>query len=285
MKTIHHIEEMQNLSRQHRSEGKTIGFVPTMGNLHAGHIKLAREAGKICDIVVASVFVNPMQFGENEDLDKYPRTLELDQEKLSAVDTDFLFAPSAREMYPSGLDKHLKMNMPHMAQVLCGKSRPTHFEGVCTVVAKLFSIVAPNAAVFGKKDLQQLLIVKQMTADLCLGIDIVGVDTEREENGLALSSRNSLLSLEEKSHATVISQQLEEVRKAISPGNLAYRELESNASKVISESVLKTDYFEIRELSGFDLAEEGSAYDNLGIFAAAYAANTRLIDNTTLAPI
>lgn len=282
MQTVHSINELNSAIIALKAEGRRIGFVPTMGNLHRGHLRLVEAAHSDCDAVVVSIFVNPMQFGENEDLDKYPRTLEADQEKLSAYGTSLLFAPSAREMYPNGMDKHLKINMPHMAGALCGKSRPTHFEGVCTVVTKLFNLVKPDLAVFGKKDLQQLMVIKQMTLDLCLKIDILGVETEREENGLAMSSRNSLLSDTERQEALIISKTLNNMKDAIINGNTAYTALVDKGIATINQSLLTTDYLEIRELVNFELAQDNKTYAALGLFAAAYAEKTRLIDNVTI---
>lgn len=281
METIHSLKAISEKVDALKSSSLKIGFVPTMGNLHQGHLKLVDAAKPHCDIVIASIFVNPMQFGANEDLDKYPRTLEADQEKLDAISTEILFAPTAREMYPLGLENHLKINMPHMASVLCGKSRPTHFEGVCTVVTKLFNLVRPDVAVFGKKDLQQLMIIKQMTKDLCLPISIMGVDTEREKNGLAMSSRNSLLSDKERQDAAIINALLTEMKQAICNGEMDYLTLVKNGIRRLEQGTLKTDYLEIRDLEDFALAKNGLRYDNLGIFAAAYAEHTRLIDNIT----
>ncbi len=282
MQVVHSIADMNAVIYSQKSAGKKIGFVPTMGNLHAGHISLVEKAQKYADFIVASVFVNPMQFGANEDLDQYPRTLKEDSEKLTAVNCDLLFAPSPNEVYPNGLDKHLKINMPHMASVLCGKSRPTHFEGVCTVVTKLFNIVQPDVAVFGKKDLQQLLIVKQMTKDLCLPIKIIGGDTKRETSGLAMSSRNSLLSEKEKNNARSIYAELKMAREKITNGDKAYSSLMHTAKESLNEQGFKADYFEIRKINDLELAEDGATYENLAIFAAAYAEKTRLIDNITL---
>ena len=285
MLVIHSIPELTAAISEQKDLGKRIGFVPTMGNLHDGHISLVAKAQQHSDFVVASIFVNPMQFGANEDLDKYPRTLEADSRKLEAVACDLLFAPSPNEIYPNGLDKHLKMNMPHMASVLCGKSRPTHFEGVCTVVTKLFNLVRPDAAVFGKKDLQQLLIIKQMTKDLCLPINILSGDTVREESGLAMSSRNSLLSAEEKAQASVINKVLDDCSEKIKSGENRYGRLMENARQQIDETGFRTDYFDIRKIEDLELAKDGEQYENLAIFAAAFAEKTRLIDNITLKPV
>lgn len=282
MKIVHSIDELTTIISHEKEKGKRIGFVPTMGNLHAGHISLIDKVRTRSDFSVASVFVNPMQFGENEDLDNYPRTLEEDSEKLSHAGCDLLFAPSPNEIYPNGMDNHLKMNMPHMSGVLCGNSRPTHFEGVCTVVTKLFNIVRPDVAVFGKKDLQQLLIIKQMTQDLCLSIDVIGSDTARESNGLAMSSRNGFLSAQEKEAASIIYKTLQQIRDEIVAGNLKYKELMDTAHLAVKDKNFQVDYLEIRTIETLSLAKDGEHYDNLAIFAAAYAEKTRLIDNITL---
>ncbi len=281
MQTLHSIKALKATIKDAKANALRVGFVPTMGNLHEGHLRLIDVAREHCDYVVCSIFVNPMQFGANEDLDSYPRTLEDDQHKLITRNTDLLFAPSANEMYPNGMQHHVKINMPHMAGVLCGKSRPTHFEGVCTVVSKLFNQVEPDVAVFGKKDMQQLLIIKQMTMDLCLPIEVIGVDTEREQNGLALSSRNSLLTAKEKEEAQVISQILTTIKREINSGNVDYQQLLETGMAALEETSLKTDYLEIRDLLNFETAKNGQTYENLGIFAAAFAEKTRLIDNTT----
>ena len=171
-----------------------VALVPTMGNLHAGHLQLVRRARQVADIVIASIFVNPMQFSATEDLDNYPRTLEKDIEKLNAEKTDYLFLPTVDIMYPDGLDNHTSINNQYLTNMLCGISRPTHFQGVCTVVCKLFNLVKPDIAVFGEKDFQQLTIVKKMVADLCIPTEIISVATERAEDGLALCSRINYLS-------------------------------------------------------------------------------------------
>jgi len=282
MKVIHSITELTASVLEQKALGKKIGFVPTMGNLHAGHISLIDNVRTRADFSVASVFVNPMQFGENEDLDSYPRTLEDDSEKLAKAGCDLLFAPSPNEIYPNGLSQHLKMNMPHMSGVLCGNSRPTHFEGVCTVVTKLFNIVKPNVAVFGKKDLQQLLIIKQMTRDLCLSIEVVGSDTARESNGLAMSSRNGFLSPHEKQAASIIYATLQQLRDEIAAGNLKYKALMDDAHRAVESKGFKVDYLEARTIETLSLAKDGEPYENLAIFSAAYAEKTRLIDNITI---
>lgn len=285
MKIAHSINELTTIISKENEKGKRVGFVPTMGNLHAGHISLIEKVKSFSDFSVASVFVNPMQFGENEDLDNYPRTLKEDSEKLSHAGCDLLFAPTPSEIYPNGMDKHLKMNMPHMSGVLCGNSRPTHFEGVCTVVTKLFNIVRPDVAVFGKKDLQQLLIIKQMVKDLCLSIEVVGSDTARESNGLAMSSRNGFLSPDEKEAASIIYKTLQQLRDEIVADNLKYKELMGKARLAVENKGFKVDYLEIRTIEALNLAKDGEQYDNLAIFAAAYAEKTRLIDNITLNPL
>jgi len=189
MHITHYCSELRETIREHRAAGKRIGFVPTMGNLHDGHLSLVRKAKEVCDIVVASIFVNPLQFGANEDLDRYPRTLEADIEKLESAACDLLFFPSVDEVYPNGMEEQAKVIVPVMTNVLCGASRPGHFDGVTTVVCKLFNMVQADVAIFGLKDFQQLAVIRRMVEDLCIPIEIIGAEIAREPDGLAMSSR------------------------------------------------------------------------------------------------
>ena len=189
MQTVKSSAGLRHALQRHRVVGERIAFVPTMGNLHEGHLQLVRKARQLADVVVVSVFVNPMQFGANEDLDSYPRTLNADREKLFAEGADYLFAPGVVDIYPEGLDVQTVVRVPSLSETLCGSSRPGHFDGVSTVVSKLFNIVQPDFAVFGEKDFQQLSIIRKMVTDLCMAVEIVGVPTVRAEDGLALSGR------------------------------------------------------------------------------------------------
>jgi len=267
--------------REERRKGHRVGFVPTMGNLHQGHLELIRKAKELCDTVVVSIFVNPMQFGANEDLDAYPRTLKADKEKLFAEGVQFLFTPEVSEIYPEGMDAQTTVNVPQLSDTLCGASRPGHFTGVATVVTKLFNIVQPDVAVFGEKDFQQLSIIRKMVRDLCLPIEIVGVATARAGDGLALSSRNGYLTEEQRQRAPLLNEILREVREAIACGFDNYRELEMRALSRLSEAGFEPDYFEIRDAS--TLGEITDSTEEIAILAAARLGVPRLIDNVRLA--
>ena len=204
MKTVSEISQLREQIKEWRQQGHSVAFVPTMGNLHQGHIALVEEAHRHADKVVASIFVNPMQFGANEDIDSYPRTLAEDQAKLIAVNTDLLFTPTPAVIYPKGLDKQSYVEVPNVSEGYCGESRPGHFRGVATVVCKLFNLVQPDIACFGLKDYQQVQVIQTMVEDLSMPIKIVPVATVRETSGLALSSRNSYLSEEEKKIAPAL---------------------------------------------------------------------------------
>jgi pantoate--beta-alanine ligase len=272
---------LQRALREERARGHTIGFVPTMGNLHEGHIELVRRARERCDIVVVSIFVNPMQFGANEDLDAYPRTPAADKEKLFAEGVQYLFMPDAEDIYPEGPGVQTAVTVPQLSDTLCGASRPGHFTGVATVVAKLFNIVQPDVAVFGEKDFQQLSIIRKMVRDLCLPIDIVGVPTARADDGLALSSRNGYLTPEQRAKAPLLNQVLMEVREAIACGFDNYRELETRALTRLGNAGFEPDYVEIRDARTLDEVTERT--EEIAILAAARLGKPRLIDNVRLA--
>jgi pantoate--beta-alanine ligase len=268
-----------------RRNGKTIAVVPTMGNLHAGHIKLVHTANELADITVATIFVNPMQFGRNEDLDQYPRTPDADVNKLTAAGCDFLFTPPVSEVYPNGLDQHTVVTVPGVSERYCGASRPGHFDGVATVVSKLFNMVQPDHAVFGLKDYQQFQVIRKMTLDLCFPIRLTGVATEREPSGLAMSSRNGYLSPAEKSTAILLFQTLQDTARQIRSGNRGFRQLEDEAVKQLQDGGLRPDYFSICDADTLDPANENTHRhpgQKLVILAAAFVGNTRLIDNLEL---
>jgi pantoate--beta-alanine ligase len=251
-----------------------------MGNLHEGHLELVRKARKLCDIVVVSIFVNPMQFGPNEDLDAYPRTLMADKEKLFAEGVQMLFAPTTEEVYPEGLEAQTAVEVPQLTDTLCGASRPGHFTGVATVVSKLFNIVQPDVAVFGEKDFQQLSVIRKMVRDLCQPIEIVGVPTARAGDGLALSSRNGYLTPEQRKTAPLLNETLVECREAIACGFDNYRELEAHAKLKLIRAGFEPDYFEIRDAR--TLAEVTEDTEEIAILAAAKLGQPRLIDNVRL---
>ncbi len=277
MKTEHTIQGVRDALRQARRDGKRIGFVPTMGNLHAGHISLIHAARARCDIVVASVFVNPTQFGANEDFGSYPRTLEEDARLLTEAACDLLFAPAAQEMYANGRNQTTSVHVAELGKELCGAHRPGHFDGVSTVVSKLFNIVQPDMAFFGEKDFQQLAIVRRMTRELDFPIEIVGVPTARAEDGLALSSRNGYLSPEERQQAPMLYRTLCQLRDAITYGQREYAMLADAARLHLQKSGFEPDYVEIRRRSDLLLPEPGDR--ELVILLAARLGKTRLIDN------
>ena len=252
-----------------------IVFVPTMGNLHAGHISLMTQARAHGDTVVASIFVNRLQFGPNEDFDKYPRTFEDDCAKLRAAGVDVLFAPTEADLYPE--PQEYTVEPPDIQHILDGEFRPGHFRGVATVVLKLFNIVQPQAALFGKKDYQQLMVLRNMARQLALPIEIVGGETVRAEDGLALSSRNGYLSPAERAEAVRLSRELRRIRDAIRAGNTDYAALEQAAVAALAEAGWKTDYVAVRQQS--DLKSPAAGNPPLVVLAASRLGSTRLIDN------
>ena len=254
-----------------------VALVPTMGNLHEGHLTLVREARNRADRVVVSLFVNPMQFSSGEDIDAYPRTLQRDRELLEAEQVELLFAPETSEIYPRDMSAHTKVEVPGISDLFCGASRPGHFVGVATVVCKLFNMVQPDIAVFGKKDFQQLLVIRRMVKDLSIPVEIVGVDTVREVDGLAMSSRNGYLDEQERSRAAAIYQTMTEVEQEIRGGRRAYAALETEGRQRISALGLKPDYFSIRRAEDLMIPAEDET--RLVILAAAYLGRARLIDN------
>ncbi|WP_281985444.1 pantoate--beta-alanine ligase [Azonexus hydrophilus] len=252
-----------------------IVFVPTMGNLHAGHISLMEQARQHGDTVVASIFVNRLQFGPNEDFDKYPRTFQADCDKLTAAGVDVLFAPTEADLYPEPQEYFVEP--PGIQNILDGEFRPGHFRGVATVVTKLFNCVQPQAAVFGKKDYQQLMVIRNMTRQLLLPIDIIGGETVRAEDGLALSSRNGYLSADERAEAPRLYRLLNEIRDAIRNGNRDFAAQEQAAVAELNAKGWTTDYIAIRRQH--DLSPAGDDKQALVILAASRLGKTRLIDN------
>ena len=259
-----------------RLKGETVAFVPTMGNLHLGHITLVKEAKRRADHVVASIFVNPMQFGQNEDLDAYPRTLVDDQAALVAAGAELLFTPTPEIIYPKGMDAQTFVEVPSISDELCGASRPGHFRGVATVVCKLFNIVQPDIAVFGQKDFQQLLVIRTMVEDLSMPIEIVGVETVRENSGLAMSSRNGYLTAEQKNQASQIKRSLDKMAASLQTG-LAIDAVVTQAETELADAGFKHDYLDVRDAKTFAIANGQET--ELVILVAAYMGNTRLIDN------
>ncbi|TVP14358.1 pantoate--beta-alanine ligase [Shewanella sp. KCT] len=276
MYTTQDIAAIRAQVRQWKQAGETVAFVPTMGNLHQGHITLVTEALKRADHVVVSIFVNPMQFGQNEDLDAYPRTLAADQAALEAAGAELLFTPTPAIIYPKGMDKQTFVEVPGLSEELCGASRPGHFRGVTTIVCKLFNIVQPDVALFGKKDFQQLMVIKAMVEDLSLPIEIIGVDTIRESSGLAMSSRNGYLSEAQKQQAAQLKRTLDEMAEAIAQGQ-AIPNVVQHAQEQLHQAGFKPDYLSVRNAA--DLREVQDDDKQLVILAAAFMGSTRLIDN------
>jgi pantoate--beta-alanine ligase len=248
-----------------------------MGNLHAGHTSLLAAARYRGDRVVASIFVNPLQFGPSEDYTAYPRTLAEDQQLLQQAHCDLLFAPSVADMYPSGGDQRTLIVVRGLSDILCGQFRPGHFDGVATVVAKLFGIVAPDVAVFGEKDFQQLLVVRDMTLDLALPVEVVGAPTVRAADGVALSSRNRYLSPEERARAPLIYQSLSQAVRAIHDGGTDYTALAGIGRRTLENAGMSVDYFAIRNAA--DLSEAGADSSDLVVMTAVRLGRARLIDN------
>ena len=274
MKIIENIDEMTSASRTLKSEGKQIAFVPTMGYLHEGHLSLMKEGKKRGDILIASIFVNPTQFNNSDDFDTYPENLKSDKDLLKQCGVDLLFLPKASQIYPPG--HQTTVEVKDLSKGLCGGSRPGHFNGVATIVAKFFNIVTPDVALFGEKDFQQLAIIKQMVIDLNFQIEILGMPIVREEDGLAMSSRNARLKPEEKLKAISLYQSLRKGDEICIKGEKDTENIIVGAKKCIDESI-DIDYMEIRDIKTLLPLER---VDGEALFAiAAKVGKTRLIDN------
>ncbi len=260
-----------------RSSGKIVGLVPTMGNLHAGHLALVQKAATQCDAVVTSIFVNPTQFGPNEDFRSYPRTVENDKTLLGDAGCEIVFIPSVEEMYGDLNDSKTVIHASAVSKGFCGDHRPGHFDGVATIVAKLFNIVSPHKAYFGLKDYQQFLVIKQLVADLSFNVAIVGVETMRESSGLAMSSRNSYLTDDQRIKSAAIYQSLMQCRQAILEGDPDYATLADNALKFLTDVGIEPEYFAIRGADNLQFPNQLT--ESLVILTAAKVGSTRLIDN------
>jgi pantoate--beta-alanine ligase len=280
MNTVKTVRELRAAIARARSEGKRIGLVPTMGNLHSGHAALVTKAAHRADFVVATIFVNPMQFGPNEDLATYPRTLAADQEKLIEAGCHLLFTPNVEEMYPHGMADQTVVSVPVISEGLCGASRPGHFDGVSTVVSKLFNMVQPDLAVFGEKDFQQLAVIRALVRDLNMPIQIIGEPTVRAEDGLALSSRNGYLNEEQRATAPVLYKVIQQIGAAVDRGDKDFATLLDAGKRQLEAAGFRPDYLEIREATS--LRPATAQDDDLVILAAAFLGKTRLIDNLHL---
>lgn len=276
MQDLRSISEVRDCIRRLRSRHGSIGFVPTMGNLHRGHLSLVEHALRRCGAAVASIYVNPLQFGENEDFGSYPRTLDADRAALQELGVAAVFVPDESTMYPRGAARQTRVVVPELGDILCGEHRPTHFQGVTTVVARLLNIVAPDVAVFGRKDYQQLVIIKRMAADLAMPVEIEGVETTRADDGLALSSRNQYLTEEERTVAPGLYRVLQECASRLRSG-VEIDEARRRGLAQLDEMGFRPDYLEVRRQD--DLSPPGDGDRELVILAAAHLGRARLIDN------
>jgi pantoate--beta-alanine ligase len=275
MRIVNTVSELRDAVRAWRAAGQSVALVPTMGNLHAGHLALVTEAQKKVDRVVVSIFVNPTQFGVGEDFEAYPRTVLEDQQQLNAFSTDLLFQPTVSDVYAP--NAKTVVSVTGLSEWYCGASRPGHFDGVATIVCKLFNMVQPDIALFGLKDFQQLTVIRTMVRDLNIPVEIIGVETVREASGLAMSSRNGYLTAEEKTIAAKLYQSLCDARDAVLAGRRSDQEIECQALLFLRESGFTPDYFSVCRAS--DLKKADSDDRELVLLAAAKLGKTRLIDN------
>ena len=274
------IGEIRQQLREWRMAGERVAFVPTMGNLHRGHLRLVEYAHQHGQRVVVSVFVNPMQFNDQNDFAAYPNTLAQDCEKLIEAGVDALFLPSVEVIYPDGHQQNSQVVVPELSDILCGVHRPGHFVGVTTVVAKLFNIVLPDVALFGKKDFQQLMVIRRMVDELCFPVEVIGVPTERERDGLAMSSRNGYLSADERQQAPLLYRVLEQAKSQLLLGSDNVAAIEAQAMQALQEGGFRPEYFSVRNAK--DLSEAEVNTQDLVVVAAAWLGKARLIDNIHL---
>jgi len=277
MQTAYSLESLRQQMLAWRRSGASVAFVPTMGNLHAGHISLLARARELAERTVVSIFVNPIQFGKGEDYTRYPSTLQADIEKLAAAGLDLLFAPNLDELYPGGIEEDTRVTVPGLSTILCGQYRPGHFSGVATVVSKLFINVQPDIALFGEKDYQQVLIIKRMTKDLLMPIKIVGMPIVREPDGLAMSSRNVYLNPEERSRASRIYHCLQSAADKLRRQSHSVIAIETAAMAELAAAGFRPEYFSVRRPEDLEPARKGDA--QVQILAAAWLGAARLIDN------
>ncbi|KGY12314.1 pantoate--beta-alanine ligase [Vibrio tubiashii] len=277
METFAEIAALREQIKQFKRDGRKVAFVPTMGNLHEGHLTLVRKARENADVVVVSIFVNPMQFDRADDLNNYPRTLEDDLSKLSAENVEIVFTPTPEIIYPNGVENQSSVEVPGLSNILEGASRPGHFRGVATVVTKLFNIVQPDVACFGEKDFQQLAVIRKMTEDLALDIEIVGVPTVREMDGLAMSSRNGLLTIDERQRAPVLARTMRWISSAIRGGRDDYASVVEDANDQLRAAGLQPDEIFIRDARTLQAVTEETT--QVVILMSAFLGKARLIDN------
>ncbi len=283
MQTVQTIAALRQAVTDAKRQGKRVGFVPTMGNLHEGHLTLIDRARQSAEFIVCSIFVNPLQFGAHEDLDAYPRTLAADAEKLASRQCDLLFTPTVAEMYPNGLAAETKVEVPALGDHHCGASRPGHFVGVATVVAKLFNMVQADVAVFGEKDFQQLAIIRKMASDLCFPLKIIGLATSREPDGLARSSRNGYLNAEERQRAPKIYQQLVACQQALSDGVRDLETLRQSVTSHLTAAGFVMDYLNFADPVTLTMLDRVQSH--MVVLIAVKLGTTRLIDNIVISGI
>jgi len=277
MQTINSVAALRTKITAWRQQGQRIAFVPTMGNLHDGHLKLVEKAASLAQRIVVSVFVNPTQFNDEQDYNAYPITLEADSGKLAEAGIDVLFAPTVDELYPFGLQAGIQVSIPGLSDILEGESRPGHFVGMTTIVSKLFNAVMPDIAVFGEKDFQQFLLVQRLVADLCLPIEVVACPTQREDSGLAMSSRNSYLNDSERKQAALLYQLLDELKEQVLGGASDYSRLCQKMHDQLLDAGFRPEYVELR--CAKDLSKASSCDRDLVVLASAWLGSARLIDN------
>lgn len=270
------LDELRDRVGQWRRSGLRVGFVPTMGNLHAGHLALVHRAGELADRVVASIFVNPTQFGPGEDYGDYPRTLDADMAALAETPCDVTFTPDVDTLYPFGTEQAVRITVPGVTGILEGERRPGHFDGVCTVVARLFQMVHPDFAVFGRKDYQQLEVIRRMTRDLAMPVAVEGADTVREADGLAMSSRNVYLTADERRRAPALYQALREAGSRLEAGERDFAAVERRAEQALAAQGFEPEYVSVRRP---DLEAPAAADGAFVVLAAARLGRARLIDN------
>jgi pantoate--beta-alanine ligase len=277
MDTVTTVAAVREHVRRWRSEGRRVAFVPTMGNLHTGHVSLIEAARRHGDRFVASIFVNPMQFGPNEDYAQYPRTPTKDADMLAEAGCNLMFMPDVAQIYPNGSERAKRVDVPSLSRVLDGEFRPGHFEGVSTIVATLFHIVEPDVAIFGEKDFQQLTIIRRMVADLCMAVEIVGAPTVRDSDGLAMSSRNQYLTPAEREVAPRIYQALQAAANRLQAGDTEFSSIERTGVQALTTAGMKPDYFSVRRAQ--DLGAPAPDTTHLVVLTAARLGKARLIDN------